>query len=510
MASITQKTQDALISTRVIEMPELLDLICSFADVSDCARLSRTSKAAFEIAVPFVWREVEGVKNILSLIGATYTMKIENFYGPEPIITVPSLDLAFGDFTRLNLYGPLVHMLHIWGPPETEYSHYQIHDWERLMPYAQHQTLLPNLSSLIFSHSSRGFNYPLWIRLFVSPSLTSILIDHYSEPDQPWITVSMADIVLDILAEECPRLFRLAIFPTYDANEEELDPPHGLIKPMTGCAHHQLLREFTALSELTCPLTLLKRQSFVAIGSLPGLRRLCINAKSDSGDLEPDVISPGSFPKLQELCLADTLTPFETIQILNILPLVEKITRLELAYTTGDFEDGGDIENHAEHIVSEVLPPLKNARCLSVLDFYVNYDGASIDDNGPYDVGHQSLVEIFAALPLHTIVMRGAHIGSWMRDSDALSVAWSNMVKVSLWDQKTPLDSLWCFTHLPKLEFLLLAVQFETASETPAAIPISPLQTLECSAYRYKQYDVDQVSYFDQFVKSMRGAQVMM
>ncbi|QRV81386.1 hypothetical protein RhiJN_09401 [Ceratobasidium sp. AG-Ba] len=474
MASVTQRDLDALISTRAIETPELLDLICSFADVSDCARLSRTCKAVFEVAVPFVWRQVEGAQNILSLIGVTHAMQTENFEGPELIMTVPLLEPSACNFTRLNLYGPLVQTLHIWGPPETDYSYYRVHDWEQLIPYARHQTLLPNLSSLVFNYSSDGFNYPLWIKLFVSPSLTSILVDRYSEPYQPWIKVSTADIVLDILVEQCPRLLRLAIFPTYDAGEDELDPPHELFKPITGRAHHQLLREFTMLSELTCPLTLLKRQSFLAIGSLPNLRRLCINTKSDSGDLEPDVIPPGSFPALQELCLADTLISFETIQILNILPLIEKITHLELAYTTTTPEDEEDVEDHAEHIASEILPPLKHACCLSVLDFYVNYDAAF--GNCPYDIGHQSLVEIFAALPLHTIIMRGAHFGSWMRDSDALNIAWSNVVKLELWDQKTPLNLLQYFVHLPKLEFLLLEFQFESVPEIPVVVSISPFK----------------------------------
>ncbi|KAG8726651.1 hypothetical protein FRC12_023206 [Ceratobasidium sp. 428] len=46
---------------------DLLAYICGFSDVSDSARIARVCRGAFSAAIPFVWRQVEGVYNLLGL-----------------------------------------------------------------------------------------------------------------------------------------------------------------------------------------------------------------------------------------------------------------------------------------------------------------------------------------------------------------------------------------------------------------------------------------------------------
>lgn len=55
-------------SQRVFQVPELANLICSFSTVSDCVRLMRTNRMLFNTAIPFVWKNVDGVQYLLGLI----------------------------------------------------------------------------------------------------------------------------------------------------------------------------------------------------------------------------------------------------------------------------------------------------------------------------------------------------------------------------------------------------------------------------------------------------------
>ncbi|KAF8609086.1 hypothetical protein BDV93DRAFT_504533 [Ceratobasidium sp. AG-I] len=53
---------------RVYEVPELLELICSFVEKSTLANLLTVSQQFFHCAAPLVWKEVSGVANVLGLL----------------------------------------------------------------------------------------------------------------------------------------------------------------------------------------------------------------------------------------------------------------------------------------------------------------------------------------------------------------------------------------------------------------------------------------------------------
>jgi hypothetical protein len=59
---------------RVLEVPELLSLICSFSRTADCARLARTCKSVFKVSTAFVWNHVDGAQHLLCLLGGTRTI----------------------------------------------------------------------------------------------------------------------------------------------------------------------------------------------------------------------------------------------------------------------------------------------------------------------------------------------------------------------------------------------------------------------------------------------------
>jgi hypothetical protein len=56
---------------RVLEVPELLSLICSFARISDCVRLAQTCRPVFKVATAFVWQHVDGAQHLLTLLSGT-------------------------------------------------------------------------------------------------------------------------------------------------------------------------------------------------------------------------------------------------------------------------------------------------------------------------------------------------------------------------------------------------------------------------------------------------------
>jgi hypothetical protein len=58
-------------SRQVFETPELLDLLCSYASCRTRCLILRTKKSGFFTAMPFVWREAEGMVNLLRLLPGT-------------------------------------------------------------------------------------------------------------------------------------------------------------------------------------------------------------------------------------------------------------------------------------------------------------------------------------------------------------------------------------------------------------------------------------------------------
>jgi hypothetical protein len=57
----------------VLEIPELVALICESAYPTDRARLLRVSKLLFHCAAPLVWKDICGVTRLLGLIDGVTT-----------------------------------------------------------------------------------------------------------------------------------------------------------------------------------------------------------------------------------------------------------------------------------------------------------------------------------------------------------------------------------------------------------------------------------------------------
>jgi hypothetical protein len=53
---------------RILEIPELIGLICGHLDLPNRARLARSCRAAFNTTLPLVWTHVDGAHNLLKLL----------------------------------------------------------------------------------------------------------------------------------------------------------------------------------------------------------------------------------------------------------------------------------------------------------------------------------------------------------------------------------------------------------------------------------------------------------
>jgi hypothetical protein len=52
----------------LINIPELLALICRDLPRADCVRVLYSSRLFFQLAVSYVWRELRGIHNLINLI----------------------------------------------------------------------------------------------------------------------------------------------------------------------------------------------------------------------------------------------------------------------------------------------------------------------------------------------------------------------------------------------------------------------------------------------------------
>lgn len=53
---------------RVFEVPELVDLICSFVRKRNLTNLLTVSQCVFHCVAPLIWKDVTGVVNIIRLL----------------------------------------------------------------------------------------------------------------------------------------------------------------------------------------------------------------------------------------------------------------------------------------------------------------------------------------------------------------------------------------------------------------------------------------------------------
>ncbi|KAH7325200.1 hypothetical protein B0J17DRAFT_682626 [Rhizoctonia solani] len=479
---------------KVLKVPELLSLICSFARPADCVSLGQTCKPIFKIAAAFVWQHVDGAQHLLILL--TGTMIISDNKNPDThkiAIGVASSDI---DFSRFEFYAPYVRRLTVYGH---EAKYFQVSGWSPLMIRANAKPLLPNLLSMVMQTKcdSHGPDQFMWIRAFSGPSILTIQASpsHLLSRSPPRVSPLAASVILDIIATRCPRLMRLSLFVSETLGFDKYDGENNMLGVLWQRDYYRYFRALPALYELSCSVVMLQTDSLRAIGSLPCLTRLSVYSSGGLVVLQPPYLSDNSFPSLNELSLQD-INPYETAAIMQIAPLMKRLTLLELITNPEylDFDESRD-----EWITGTLLLLLANSPRLNAL--HVDLDPLrDIDES--YDIGHQDVMDTFSKLPLISLTLSGVHIGDWA-STGSLKTVWPLLSSLRMRNQYASPLVLSCFAQLPRLGHLTLSVCLENMVIRPTVLSICPLQTLEISDGIVTMMEPEDLEHTAQFLLSL-------
>ncbi|KAG8795224.1 hypothetical protein FRC12_016865 [Ceratobasidium sp. 428] len=255
---------------RVFNTPELLDTICNHCTSNDLSRLIRTSRYAFKVVAPRIWKDLKSVQPLLSLLRLTMVLK------EDP---VERLDITLPPYSpqvvaRFNLYGRLVRALHIstaWRIDELTSFDFSLSSWECL---GNRKSPLPNLRKLTLSKRYRSDEeILLWLSTFIPSGLQIFTI--FATTGLAQSTVIMA---LELLQEKCPRLKQLGLASRISAPlaSPDLSAQTAIAQIIYAPMALRRLETFQSLVSFQIPGGLINSESFALIARLPKLDNLHI------------------------------------------------------------------------------------------------------------------------------------------------------------------------------------------------------------------------------------------
>lgn len=468
-----------LAAQKLAQVPELLSMVCAFLGSSGCRTVACVSHRFFNAAAPIIWEEVEGVHNLLALFPGTEVIRTAIPGKRTNILRtcVPSNP----DFTRFNIYAPLVKALNIYGCSDHPY---EFTNWKALT--SREAPLLPKLLSLTikFARSLGGYDDQiLWITTLLSPSLREIrampaqLSKHHTRT--PAIPPLLVALMLKKVVPQCPHLKVLSIFPDPNVDEDQAEKPLSTFLSMSEPPFHYYLAQAQQLCELTSNEQILKHDVLLVIGSLPQLARLEIY--TDQIDICPESIPlpDYTFPALRQLTLH--LSYSEGIEDLWKLGALRQLTSLKI-----DFKDQHDDGSDSRDIWARslLIAVADNSPNLKHLD--INFSTCDACGDEPCNLGDYLLFEEMSTLPLETVTLASAWFGPYDADLySRLAHTWPAVVDLHMPNQPATLQELFALAKLPKLEHLVLDLSLNhpsVACDPKLGQPVAlSLHTLESS-----------------------------
>ncbi|KAG9073992.1 hypothetical protein FS749_014501, partial [Ceratobasidium sp. UAMH 11750] len=451
---------------RVFKVPELLRSICKYSCGHDLPDIAYVSRSFFRVAAPLIWEEVAGVHHLLVLIPGVEVKEERSapaLHTPSQLslsMTVPSYSTEVADFTRFDQYAHFVKRLDIL--PSHRFA-YRIHGWRELSEQAKRRVLLPNLLELnVGSYSTGTHDLFLWTRAFLSPSLTSIVVEvgpKYKYNVLPTIPSLVAKSLLGHIEATCRELQHLQIFPA-------APPEHGARQEHSSFAvadfwersFYERLGGFR-LKALGCTTELLSPEWIHILGDLPLLESLDLYAVHGAiADIEP-----ATLPSLKKLAL-HSISPglFNAVDDLGLL------AGLNSLYIS--FKDSVLRKNHSWQN-SLVSPICRNSPELAMLELEFDYPSL-------YGPGLLSFRPM-AALPLVDVRLKGS-LDLDYDDLDQLATIWPMATRFELYHPGTRFcfNDLVYFTKLPRLRHLTLNLA-RRAGISFLDMPVSPSSTLQ-------------------------------
>ncbi|KAG8762861.1 hypothetical protein FRC12_008812 [Ceratobasidium sp. 428] len=447
---------------KLFEVPELLGTICKYAGCQRSPHLLRISKAFFRVAVPLVWEETVGVHNLLKLLPDVSSKtkgdpaKLKHRGDKEDILIVVLFELGEADFARFDLYARFVKRLKVFSSAVLSY---QVNGWRQLSELVKRQVLLPNLLELTIEpssppSSSLDQNIFLWIRTFLSPSLTSIVVGVGSEYKKlPTVPGLVAKSLLGHIEATCHNLRHFQLFPELP---EDCDTSKGrgdlVIADFWERSFFERLVGLQ-LQELGCTTELISPKWIHLLTEFSSLRTLDLYTVSrEIADPQPM-----SLPHLDHLGLHFT-TCYGLERIAEI-GLLGGLRSLKISFQDSLVDDGW--EKDMIFLISRNSPELTKLH----IEF---------DDTCDY-IPEMSSFRPLGALPLTEVCLKG---GVYVTDRqlEDLGAIWPNVTRFEMWDSEADLkiEQLRYFTKLPRLQHLALDLSWY--SDIP-----QPIQSAELS-----------------------------
>ncbi|KAF8598194.1 hypothetical protein BDV93DRAFT_609980 [Ceratobasidium sp. AG-I] len=453
---------------RIFEVPELVRFICKYSSISQRARLARVSRSFFNIAVPFVWERVNGVHRILKILpGATVSRRAAepSYLRQNYTIFIPRIGDA--DLERFDCYAPFVKHLEIYPSSAKDYL---LKGWQNLSALAMQRSILPNLLELRLTSVSAPTTHDqcLWIRSFLSPSLSVIHVEPDLHDDPPPITHMAAVSLLQHITSNSPNVQHLALFPPSSPSLETEKNGHAILE-FWGPSFYGTLPSLQ-LRELICTTAIFTPEHFKVLNSMSALESLQVHNAGDPVAF----VRLTSPPSLRRFALHNA--NWQQFQKIWDLELFSGLTLLEIS-----FDDYSGQENYTMWLTDLISLVCKASPVLTSL---------SIDFGGEEELRIDNIAPLqpLAALPLQTVVLKCVAMIEELVLSQ-MALAWPMVTKLKIPDLVFSLDELHYFARLPKLEHLIIGLSFESLevkSEIPACKSLA-FHTLESST----EVDVD-------------------
>jgi hypothetical protein len=316
------------------------------------------------------------------------------------------------------------------------------------MVHARNRVLLPSLNALTLHVTSGSGDQTMWIRAFLSPSLTDIDIIG-SSSYVPLLSYSESSTLFRYITGSCPDLKRLSLFPDSDTLDSS-NETHRAVVDFWDSDFSCHLGEMRSLHRLTSTTVVLMPDALGNLASLPGLERLFIYPASSP----LTVVGPaakGSFPTLKHFGLfAFSHTLFANVWRLGFFT---HLTSLELGFTTrpdSDVTEGLQWISRLMPLICNACPDLSKLSIDFGVSFSTGYEKVVV-------VGFASVLHPMRELPLQELSL----IGVSLDDHDTkihslIPTVWTKLTILNMPDEMGSAQSLYWFSELPNLKRLIM------------------------------------------------------
>ncbi|CAE6451814.1 unnamed protein product [Rhizoctonia solani] len=331
---------------RIFTVNELLSLICTNCDSHTRTTLARTSRSWFETSAPILWGNLQGVHKILVLLPGAVIGRV----GPTEL---PPQDLHLAlkavDFTRFNVYAPIVKHLTIYDPSDAKRRIETWYNWGFIQYLYQQQLLFPNLISLTINQPTGNgplnrrqpnpLGYEQWVTAFTSSALQAVHAPLVLKPGLPpypsSVPLASASLAVERLARRGKYLRSLEIYPMASSSElnsmgqgPAFEGPIGVQIETPYQKFYSSFESLSQLRELSTTAIVFETSMFRALANLPYLESLSVhNVSYQLPEFHPGLVPSSSFPQLTRLSLVD-IDQENLEKIWESAPLVRKLHSL--------------------------------------------------------------------------------------------------------------------------------------------------------------------------------------